>query len=76
MLEGQAVKGVDSKTLAQLKKAAAAHKKLNRYSAGVKAAGGRDATKKYDELNAKADAEIRKLPRGLRSRAILESFYE
>lgn len=59
-----------------LKEAAAACKKLNRYSDGVKAAGGRDATKKYQELNAAADAAIKKLPAHLRSRVVIESFYE
>ncbi len=38
--------------------------KLNRYSAGVHAAGGKDATKKYLELNRKANEAIRKLPSG------------
>lgn len=60
----------------QLKKAAKASQKLNRYSSGVRAAGGRDATAKYNELNAIADREIRKLPAHLRSRTIIESFYE
>ena len=59
-----------------LKEAARAHQKLNRYSAGVKAAGGRDATAKYNELNAIADKAIRKLPAHLRSRAILEKYYD
>lgn len=68
------MKGLDPKTLRQLKKAAKAYAKLNRYSAGVKAAGGRDATAKYNELNAIADREIRKLPVALRSRVVLEMF--
>lgn len=67
---------MDKKTRKLLKEAAQAHKKLNTYSNGVKAAGGKDATAKYHELNAKADAAIRKLPLHLRSRTVLESFYE
>ena len=66
---------LDAKLIKQLKKAAAAHKKLNTYSNGVKAAGGKDATSKYNELNSIADKEIRKLPAALRSRAVLERFY-
>lgn len=38
--------------------------KLNAYSDGVYAAGGRDATAKYRELNSKANEAIRKLPEG------------
>lgn len=64
------------KTVKQLKKAAAAHKKLNQYSAGVAAAGGKDATIKYNELNSIADREIKKLPKILRSRAVLERYYD
>jgi len=48
--------------------------KLNTYSDGVKAAGGKDATKKYLELNSKADKAIRKLPAHLRTRMGLELF--
>lgn len=56
----------------KLKDAKAATDKLNAYSDGVKAAGGKDATKKYLELNTKADKAIRALPKGLRSRAAIE----
>lgn len=54
------------------KKAKAAVKKLNAYSDGVHAAGGRDATAKYQELNSRADEAIKKLPKGLRSRFAVE----
>jgi hypothetical protein len=46
----------------------AAHKavtKLNVYMDGVFAAGGRDATAKYLELNRKANEAINKLPEGI-----------
>lgn len=56
----------------KLKAAKRATEKLNAYSDGVKAAGGRDATKKYLELNAIANEAIRDLPVGLRSRAAIE----
>jgi hypothetical protein len=46
--------------------------KLHTYSAGTSAARGRDATKKYLELNSAADAAIKKLPRGLRSSMAVE----
>ncbi len=67
---------ISESDLIKLKAAAKAHQKLNRYSAGVDAAGGKDATKKYNELNAEADRLIRVLPRRYRSRTILEMFYE
>jgi hypothetical protein len=67
---------ISEKNLKLLKEAAKAHQKLNRYSAGVKAAGGKDATKKYDELNAEADRLIRKLPKRYRARAVLEMYYQ
>jgi hypothetical protein len=50
---------------ADIKAAKAAIDKLNTYSNGVFAAGGRDATRKYEELNSKADDAIRKLPPGI-----------
>lgn len=58
----------------QLEEAAKATKKLNTYSKGVFAAGGRDATKKYEELNGKADKAIKALPVHLRARVIIERF--
>lgn len=48
-----------------IKVAEAAVKKLNTYMDGVFAAGGRDATKKYEELNSKANKAIAKLPKGV-----------
>lgn len=47
-----------------IRAAKAAVDKLNAYSAGVAAAGGKDATAKYLELNAAANRAIDKLPEG------------
>lgn len=55
-----------------IKAARDAMDKLHRYSTGVHAAGGRDATKKYLELNSKADKAIKKLPFEYRSIFALE----
>ena len=55
-----------------LKDAQRALDKLNAYSDGVFAAGSREETPKYRELNAKANEALRKLPRGLRSRAAID----
>lgn len=55
-------------------KAQQAVNKLNAYSDGVTAAGGKDATKKYLELNAAADKAIRALPASMRSRVFIENY--
>lgn len=47
-----------------IKAAKKAVDKLNSYSAGVAAAGGKDATQKYLQLNAAANRAIAKLPEG------------
>jgi hypothetical protein len=47
-----------------IKAAKRAVDKLNTYMDGVFAAGGRDATRKYYELNSLANKAISKLPEG------------
>jgi hypothetical protein len=63
------VQNEDKKKLKAAKKAT---EKLNAYSDGVHAAGGKDATKMYYQLNAEADKAIRALPVYLRTRAMIE----
>jgi hypothetical protein len=58
----------------KLEKAAAAAKKLNTYSNGLKAAKSRETNPKFDQLNAEADKAIRALPAHLRARVIVERF--
>jgi hypothetical protein len=57
----------------KLQAAKKATDKLNAYSDGVHAAGGKDATNKYHELNSKADKAIKDLPAHLRSRVVIEN---